>query len=124
MGTVNRPGFFKFGGLVLGVGCGLQFSLWRMRSIYQKVDPDGSTRLELENLFKVTRNKAATTADGTTITNGTSTVVGTTTTTTTNDWHSHPNPNPNLLPPTFQLNNNHPHHPSSPTTNHYGEKFD
>ncbi|PJF17476.1 hypothetical protein PSACC_02729 [Paramicrosporidium saccamoebae] len=55
MGTVNRPAMYRVGGLALGVLCGLQIGLYRMRSLYQQIDPNNTIRAELETLFKAAR---------------------------------------------------------------------
>jgi hypothetical protein len=55
MGTINRPVLYRLGGLALGALGGLQVGLWRMRSLYRQVDPQGTIRAEMEVLFKAAR---------------------------------------------------------------------
>ena len=63
MGGVTRTGLYKFGGVALGAMCGLQYGLWRMQSLYRRVDPDGTLRKELEGLYRQNRQGHQTSQD-------------------------------------------------------------
>lgn len=55
--TNGRPGLYKLAGFLIGGFCGAQVGLYRMRSLYQRQDPTGKLRNELEMLFRASRGE-------------------------------------------------------------------